>query len=76
VRLIVTGSSARIHDRVGELRATRFEAQEHVADLSEEDQVLELATWAVSSMSAPRLVLGPVIRERRLMPRQKLEWWV
>lgn len=48
VKLIVTGSSARIHDRVEELRAAGFEAQGRTADLSEENQVLELTTWAES----------------------------
>jgi len=48
VRLIITGSSARIHDRVEELRVAGFEVHGRAADLSEEDQVLELTTWAES----------------------------
>lgn len=46
VRLIVTASSARIADRVRELRAEGFEAEGRAADLTDEAQVHDLAQWA------------------------------
>ena len=45
-RLIVTASSARIEQRVAELRAEGFVAEGRVADLTDERQVAELASWA------------------------------
>lgn len=45
-KLIVTASSARIAERVAELRAEGFEAEGRAADLTDEQQVLELAAWA------------------------------
>lgn len=48
VKLIITGSSARIHDRVAELRAAGFEVDGRAADLTDEAQVLELTAWAES----------------------------
>ncbi|MHC8407464.1 SDR family NAD(P)-dependent oxidoreductase [Pseudomonas sp. TMB3-21] len=46
VRLIVTASSSRIDERVTELRAAGFEAQGRPADLTKEDEVRALVTWA------------------------------
>ncbi|MGL6244213.1 SDR family NAD(P)-dependent oxidoreductase [Pseudomonas sp.] len=48
VKLIVTGSSARINDRVAELRAAGFEAEGRSTNLCEESQVLEFTSWAES----------------------------
>lgn len=45
-RLIVSASSARIAERVAELRAEGFEAEGRAADLTDEQQVLALAAWA------------------------------
>ena len=47
-RLLVTASSARIAERVAELRAEGFEAEGRPADLTDERQVGELLTWAES----------------------------
>ncbi|MFC5698821.1 SDR family NAD(P)-dependent oxidoreductase [Pseudomonas sp. GCM10022186] len=47
-KLIVTASSGRIAERVAELRAEGFEAEGRAADLTDERQVLELASWAES----------------------------
>ncbi|QEY62911.1 SDR family oxidoreductase [Metapseudomonas lalkuanensis] len=48
VKLVVTASSARIAERVAELRAEGFEAEGRAADLTDETQVRELAAWAES----------------------------
>ncbi|WP_330115481.1 SDR family NAD(P)-dependent oxidoreductase [Pseudomonas sp. JS3066] len=45
-KLIVTASSARIAERVAELRAEGFEAEGRAADLTDETQVRALADWA------------------------------
>ena len=45
-RLIISASSARIHERVAELRAEGFEVEGRPADLTDEAQVRELAAWA------------------------------
>lgn len=45
-KLIVTASSARIADRVAELRAEGFDAQGQPADLTDEAAVQELLAWA------------------------------
>ncbi|MSU98485.1 SDR family oxidoreductase [Pseudomonas mandelii] len=47
-KLIITGSSARIHDRVAELSAAGYEVQGRAADLTQPAQVVELVTWAES----------------------------
>ncbi|WP_044874500.1 SDR family NAD(P)-dependent oxidoreductase [Pseudomonas sp. LFM046] len=47
-KLIVTASSARIADRVAELRAAGFEAEGRAVDLTDEAQVNEFARWAES----------------------------
>ncbi|WP_260963149.1 SDR family NAD(P)-dependent oxidoreductase [Pseudomonas citri] len=47
-KLIVTASSARIHDRVGELRAAGFTVEGRPVDLTDEEQVGEFITWAYS----------------------------
>jgi len=47
-QLIITGSSARIHDRVAQLRAEGHEVQGRAADLTQPAQVVELVTWAES----------------------------
>jgi 3-oxoacyl-[acyl-carrier protein] reductase len=47
-KLIITGSSARIHDRVAQLTAAGYEVQGRVADLTQPAQVVELVTWAES----------------------------
>ena len=46
VRLLVTASSARIAQRVDELRAEGFEVEGRAADLTDEAQVGALAAWA------------------------------
>lgn len=48
VKLVVTASSARIAERVAELRAEGFEAEGRAADLTDETLVRELAAWAES----------------------------
>ncbi|MFJ2330762.1 SDR family NAD(P)-dependent oxidoreductase [Pseudomonas helleri] len=48
VKLIITASSARIAERVAELRAEGFDAHGRVADLTDEHQVRELGQWAES----------------------------
>ena len=48
VKLIITASSARIAERVAELRAEGFDAHGRVADLTDEHQVHELGQWAES----------------------------
>lgn len=45
-RLLVTASSARIAERVLELRALGLEVEGHAADLTDERQVAMLAAWA------------------------------
>ena len=45
-RLAISASSARIHERVAELRAEGFEVEGYVADLTDEVQVRALASWA------------------------------
>ncbi|NVZ20836.1 SDR family oxidoreductase [Pseudomonas costantinii] len=45
-KLIVTASSARINERVAELRAAGFEAVGRPVDLTQETQVSEFVAWA------------------------------
>ena len=45
-RVLVTASSARIEQRAAELRQEGIEARAWVADLTDEQQVAELAAWA------------------------------
>jgi 3-oxoacyl-[acyl-carrier protein] reductase len=45
-KLIVTASSARINERVAELRAAGFEAVGRSVDLTQETQVSEFVAWA------------------------------
>ena len=45
-RVLVTASSARIEQRAAELRQEGIEARAWVADLTDEQQVAELASWA------------------------------
>jgi len=45
-KLIITGSSARIHDRVAQLRAAGYEVQGRAADLTRPDEVDALVAWA------------------------------
>nr|GFC37909.1 3-oxoacyl-[acyl-carrier-protein] reductase 4 [Tanacetum cinerariifolium] len=47
-KLIITGSSARIHERVAELSAAGYEVQGRAADLTQPLQVAELVEWAES----------------------------
>ncbi len=47
-KLIVTGSSARIHDRVAQLRSEGYEVEGRPADLTQADQVADLVAWAES----------------------------
>jgi 3-oxoacyl-[acyl-carrier protein] reductase len=47
-KLIITGSSARIHERVAELSAAGYEVQGRAADLTQPLQVAELVGWAES----------------------------
>ncbi len=47
-RLIVTASSARILERVAELRAEGFEVEGRALDLTDESQVREFMAWAES----------------------------
>jgi len=44
--VIVTASSARINERVAELRAAGFEAKGRPVDLTQETQVSEFVAWA------------------------------
>ncbi|MBV7563887.1 SDR family NAD(P)-dependent oxidoreductase [Pseudomonas sp. sia0905] len=46
VKLIVTASSARIAERVAELRAAGFEAEGRAVDLTDEGQTQAFADWA------------------------------
>lgn len=46
VKLIVTASSARIAERVAELRAAGFEAEGRAVDLTDEAQTQAFADWA------------------------------
>lgn len=46
VRVLVTASSARIEQRAAELRQEGIEARAWIADLTDEQQVAELAAWA------------------------------
>jgi 3-oxoacyl-[acyl-carrier protein] reductase len=48
VKLIITGSSARIHDRVAQLSAAGYEVQGRAADLTQPAEVAELVAWAES----------------------------
>jgi 3-oxoacyl-[acyl-carrier protein] reductase len=45
-KLVITGSSARIHDRVAQLRAAGYEVQGRAADLTRPDEVDALVAWA------------------------------
>lgn len=45
-RVLVTASSARIEERAAELRQEGIEARAWIADLTDEHQVAELASWA------------------------------
>jgi len=45
-KLVITGSSARIHDRVAQLRGEGYEVEGRPADLTQPDQVAELVAWA------------------------------
>jgi 3-oxoacyl-[acyl-carrier protein] reductase len=47
-KLIITGSSARIHERVAELNAAGYEVEGRAADLTQQLQVAELIEWAES----------------------------
>jgi 3-oxoacyl-[acyl-carrier protein] reductase len=47
-KLIITGSSARIHERVAELSAAGYEVQGRAADLTQQLQVAGLIEWAES----------------------------
>lgn len=47
-KLIITASSARIADRVAELRAEGFEVEGRPIDLTDEQQVREFSLWAES----------------------------
>ncbi|MFZ3184349.1 MAG: SDR family NAD(P)-dependent oxidoreductase [Pseudomonas sp.] len=46
VRVLITASSARIHQRAAELQAEGIDARAMPADLTDEAQVAELAAWA------------------------------
>ena len=46
MRLLLSGSSARIEQRAAELRAEGIEARAMAADLTDEQQVAALASWA------------------------------
>jgi 3-oxoacyl-[acyl-carrier protein] reductase len=46
IRLLLTASSARVEQRAAELRAEGVEARAWIADLTDEQQVTTLATWA------------------------------
>jgi 3-oxoacyl-[acyl-carrier protein] reductase len=47
-RLIITGSSARIHERVAELSKAGYEVHGRCADLTQQAQVVELVAWGES----------------------------
>ncbi|WP_191486446.1 SDR family NAD(P)-dependent oxidoreductase [Pseudomonas sp. FEN] len=47
-KLIITGSSARIHDRVAQLSAAGYKVEGRVADLTQPAQVVELVKWSES----------------------------
>jgi 3-oxoacyl-[acyl-carrier protein] reductase len=47
-KLIITGSSARIHERVAQLSEEGYEVQGRAADLTQADQVAQLVAWAES----------------------------
>ena len=47
-RLIITGSSARIHERVAELSKAGYEVHGRCADLTQHAQVVELVAWGES----------------------------
>lgn len=47
-RLIITASSARVFDRVEELRSEGFEVEGRAVDLTDENQVREFSLWAAS----------------------------
>lgn len=46
VKLIISASSARLFDRVAQLRSEGFQAEGRIADLTDEGQVNDLAAWA------------------------------
>lgn len=47
-KLIITGSSARIHDRIAGLSAAGYDVKGRAADLTDQAQVVELVAWAES----------------------------
>lgn len=47
-KLVITGSSARIHERVVQLSEEGYEVQGRAADLTQADQVAQLVAWAES----------------------------
>ena len=47
-KLIITASSARIHDRVAQLRGEGYDVEGRAADLTQPAQVAELVSWAES----------------------------
>ncbi|WP_411379577.1 SDR family NAD(P)-dependent oxidoreductase [Pseudomonas sp. MPB26] len=47
-KLVISASSARIHERVAQLSAAGYEVQGRAADLTQPDQVAELVTWTES----------------------------
>jgi len=47
-KLIITGSSARIHDRIADLGAAGYDVNGRAADLTDQAQVVELVAWAES----------------------------
>ncbi|MCG6575129.1 SDR family oxidoreductase [Pseudomonas sp. AF32] len=47
-KLIITGSSARIHDRIADLSAAGYDVKGRAADLTDQAQVVELVAWAES----------------------------
>jgi 3-oxoacyl-[acyl-carrier protein] reductase len=48
VRVLISASSARIHQRAAELHAEGIDARAMAADLTNETQVAELAAWALA----------------------------
>lgn len=48
VKILLTASSARIHQRAVELQAEGIETQAMAADLTDEGQVTQLAAWALA----------------------------
>lgn len=47
-KLIITGSSACIHNRIAQLSAEGYEGEGRAADLTQPAQVVEQLTWAES----------------------------